>query len=614
MSEFIWQFPRNDSNETEGPNDGGISHFTSNRLGNVIRESIQNSLDARADQDKPVRVEIGLTALSRESFAADSLERSLLAAASSPHNDDAHSRQFKNGRNSLVRKLGGGGGVATLRITDSNTTGANDNLSLDGIPSKWESLTKSTGLSVKDKPDAAGSFGLGKHAPFALTDLRTVLYSTAWETNGQLSHRFQGKTILVSHVDAQGIKRRKTGYLGDIYEALSDNDVPPDFRLDKPGLCLYLPGYEPEDGWVQTSVKTIISNFFHAIVHGGLEAEVDGQVVDSFTISKHQVSQRTAEFIRVSQTDPVAETEIPDIGRITLRLSVSNSPGRRQMALVRDAGMMISDNPRDMKLPGLGRIPPHWKGFTAIIECLSEGKPSVLRESESPSHSSISIDQISDRTRRNRANNALRDLGNWCRDQIREMAEPGPSDNVVNATVVARYLSIEDDEGAPSDAQPGTDQEVAVTVPQQSRQAPRGNYALQGRRAPGSVAGGREDAGQGGRKNSGRGSQGASSQQIPSVFTRVRFRPGTRRPTHSLVVTFDNPPGALRNVQLMASVEDGHDEPIGISEAYMANKKLTIKHNKITSIPSGKADRCSIEFVIQVPVSNKTYYLTYGGK
>ena len=50
MSEFVWQFPRNDSNETEGPNDGGISHFTSNRLGNVIRESIQNSLDARADQ------------------------------------------------------------------------------------------------------------------------------------------------------------------------------------------------------------------------------------------------------------------------------------------------------------------------------------------------------------------------------------------------------------------------------------------------------------------------------------------------------------------------------------------------------------------------------------
>ena len=49
MSNLTCQFPRNDSNETEGPNDGGITHFTANRSANVIRESIQNSLDARDD-------------------------------------------------------------------------------------------------------------------------------------------------------------------------------------------------------------------------------------------------------------------------------------------------------------------------------------------------------------------------------------------------------------------------------------------------------------------------------------------------------------------------------------------------------------------------------------
>ena len=95
MSEFVWQFPRNDSNETEGPNDGGISLFTSNRLGNVIRESIQNSLNARADESEPVRVDIALATLTKGSFAAKSLEGSLLAAANSPHNDQSHSQQFK---------------------------------------------------------------------------------------------------------------------------------------------------------------------------------------------------------------------------------------------------------------------------------------------------------------------------------------------------------------------------------------------------------------------------------------------------------------------------------------------------------------------------------------
>ena len=239
-------------------------------------------------------MEIALTTLLRESFTADALRVSLLAAANSPHNDQPHSQQFRKGRDLLLQN----GGIETLRITDRNTTGADDNSREGGGPSKWESLTKSTGFSAKDQLDAAGSFGLGKHAPFALTGLRTVLYSTTWEANGQLRRRFQGKTILVSHEDAEGVKRRKTGYLGDGYDALTDDGVPADFRLDEPGLSLYLPGYEPEDGWIDTSVKTVINNFFHAIVHGGLEAEVDGQTVDSFTVNKYQVSQRTADFIR----------------------------------------------------------------------------------------------------------------------------------------------------------------------------------------------------------------------------------------------------------------------------------------------------------------------------
>ena len=63
----------------------------------------------------------------------------------------------------------------------------------------------------------------------------------------------------------------------------------------------------------------------------------------------------------------------------------------------------------------------------------------------------------------------------------------------------------------------------------------------------------------------------------------------------------------------MASVEDGRDELIGISEAYAGNRRLTVKHNKVVSLPAGKVDRCNIEFVTQVPVSNKAYYLIHGG-
>ena len=614
MSEFIWRFPHNDSNETEGPNDGGISHFTSNRMANVIRECIQNSLDARADQSRPVKVAIDLTTLSPESFAAESLKRSLLAAVASPHNDTPHKKQFEQGAEFLRQARAG---VKTLKITDSNTTGADDDLRMDGAPSKWESLTKSTGLSVKDQPDAAGSFGLGKHAPFAATDIRTVLYSTAWKTDdGRLHRRFQGKAILVSHQGDAGGKYRKTGYLGDNYAALLDNNIPADFRLNEPGLAIYIPGYEPDSDWEQESRKTVVDHFFHAIIHGGLEAEIAGNVVSREKINQYAVSSRTADFIRVSQTPPVAETNIPDIGRVVLRLQVTGN--RRRIALVRDAGMMITDVPRDMKIPGLGRLPPHWRIFTAIIECRSEGQPSVLRESESPSHTSISTQQISDRRRRNRANAALKELGTWCREQIRAQVEPASSEDIVNASGIARYLSIEDKEGDPRGIQEGKDREVEVTFPQQTNRPPPVSYAGQGRRAAAQRRGGGDDTGPGPDQDRKRGGKsrrrrGTQAGNLPVAFANMRFRPGTRRPTHSLVVTFDNLPETLRNVQLMAAVEDGPDVPIGISEAYAGGRKLPVKHNKISSLPPGASDRRSIEFITQVPVENKTYYLLQGG-
>ena len=62
----------------------------------------------------------------------------------------------------------------------------------------------------------------------------------------------------------------------------------------------------------------------------------------------------------------------------------------------------------------------------------------------------------------------------------------------------------------------------------------------------------------------------------------------------------------------MASVEDGLDVPIGISEAYCGAKKLSVNHNKVTSLPPTTSERCCIEFLTQVPVRNKSYYLTVG--
>lgn len=49
---LAWAFSANDAGEPEG-NNPSIAQFSENRRESLIRESIQNSLDARKDEGKP---------------------------------------------------------------------------------------------------------------------------------------------------------------------------------------------------------------------------------------------------------------------------------------------------------------------------------------------------------------------------------------------------------------------------------------------------------------------------------------------------------------------------------------------------------------------------------
>ena len=50
------EFPPNNDGATSGFNDGAIDTFAGNRLSSVVREIIQNSLDAKKNSDEPVRL------------------------------------------------------------------------------------------------------------------------------------------------------------------------------------------------------------------------------------------------------------------------------------------------------------------------------------------------------------------------------------------------------------------------------------------------------------------------------------------------------------------------------------------------------------------------------
>ena len=89
-----WKFEGNDFSVVEGPNDAGIRSFTGDRAGGLVREVLQNSIDARRNDDRPVEVSFEIVKIPVEDFDVDGLIRSIEAASESEDNDERHRKQF----------------------------------------------------------------------------------------------------------------------------------------------------------------------------------------------------------------------------------------------------------------------------------------------------------------------------------------------------------------------------------------------------------------------------------------------------------------------------------------------------------------------------------------
>lgn len=169
-----WVFPQV-SGKGYGFKDAGVNIFASSRAVGVFRECVQNSLDAKdSTRDEAVLVELSVVDLDADSIDAEGLSETLGRCQRSRWNSADSFTQFEAAR-SLLRQAT----VPALKISDLNTVGTSD-VAEDGSVSKWEGLTKSSGHSVHSGGLSLGSFGLGKHAAFAVTPLRTVLYSTCF--------------------------------------------------------------------------------------------------------------------------------------------------------------------------------------------------------------------------------------------------------------------------------------------------------------------------------------------------------------------------------------------------------------------------------------------------
>lgn len=380
-----WNFPSSNFGTLNGIGEAGIETFKGTPYKSLAREICQNSLDAKDGSGKPVIVEFFC---SKEDLCSFHDYATLSNAI-----DSCLSFWKKNNNKKTVdffdkaQKVAAQKTLSVLRISDFNTTGLTGSDKDYNTP--WQNLVKASGVSDKGD-DEGGSFGIGKSAPFACSNLRTVFYATE-DINGLCAS--QGVARLVSFPVKKGLIFQKDsddittgiGYYGEKLKNQSIRECcsfQKGFMRTVPGTDVYILGYMDKKGWEDEIIASVLDDFLISIFYGTLEVRVGkveisqrtlGTVVEVF--KEKAVSAYNYYQAMTSKEAHVIKTDFNGLGDIELHLLIQKDLHRRVL-MGRSNGMKVFDQ----------------KNFPSSIQfagvCILQGKDvnSFFREMENPQH------------------------------------------------------------------------------------------------------------------------------------------------------------------------------------------------------------------------------------
>lgn len=412
-----------------GPNDAVINTFNTDFVEALVRESIQNSLDAAAEPDnkeKPVIVEFKFGKISKfdhpNLFALEGHARGCLE------------RWVTKGRTKeiygpMLAQLGGDE-LKTIEVTDRNTKG------MSNIPDEkgdkvFYVFTQSVGVDVKPTGSSGGSFGFGKAAFYQMSPIRTILVSSRTpdgETN------FAGVTRYCHH-SYNGIKYTGKGYYSPHadFTPATDDEIPEDFRINETGTKITILG-QYENTWSTAEVeenimKTVIAHFWPAIEDEKLIVEVgNGAVVSKATLYRLMRSNfSTYQTARPREYSPMpyyeAYTHAPDathkryttvidhIGQVELYLFVPEDAKKDGLCKFRKQMMLIERKEQRVST-----------GYYAVLVCRDEDGNKYLSSIENAQHNKWSIDGKTGEELAT-ATKVLQDLDNFISSSIEKSFE-----------------------------------------------------------------------------------------------------------------------------------------------------------------------------------------------
>lgn len=394
-----WHF-KSEGGGDIGPNDPLHITFKGNPYYSIVREAIQNSLDAVNDNSKPVVVSFQYFDLNRQEYPnffhiEEHINQSLKYYET---NTDAKRLfgdmlKYLNGTERGKKKLK----ISCLRISDSNTRGMHFD---EGTTSPFYAFLRASGVSSKNQ-GAGGSFGFGKGAYFALSPIKTLIVSSQ-DAEGKVY--FEGATRLTTHKGDSGIKISAFGFYDNNNgePTISDDNIPDIFKRKEAGTDVNIIGLWDETERKKLMIKSVLNNFWLAIYDQKLVVKIDDVI-----INKDNIETKIEEYF-VGQLESGAPTEIESWNPKSYLKAIKyaktsdqylvfeetlSTIGNVKLYVYLDKGLPNRTSYfRTPRMVVFKRTNRKVNGYSAVFVCDNEKGNEMLRLMENPAHNEWKLD------------------------------------------------------------------------------------------------------------------------------------------------------------------------------------------------------------------------------
>ncbi len=410
-----WHFPPTCGGISHGFKSGDEEHFRDNAWDHIIRELIQNSLDAvNLPQDELVKIEISEMSIPASVIGAKELSGHMKSVLelTKDENDNAF---YKNALELLKQSK-----IRTLAVIDSNTTGL--------VDEKWDALVYTEGIPNKSGGAPGGSYGIGKSAPYLASALKTLCYSTCYyDDSKNKKERFIARCKIAAHKNPQKphVELQHIGFGShsqqqpDVrVEPIEGNDIQNQFRLKSTGTGIFIIGFDPTvRDWNKVARKSIAKNFFMAINDKKLAINIQGNIINHNTLNeifeKELKKDSMYHYYKIISNSNKKIQIIGKFGKFLVQIHVGDENLPNGICYINRRGMVITHERSFKKNPFHNRsLGAGWAKYAAVIMADDDKTDEKIRKMEPPNHESIEYERINDEKERASMGEELREIQN----------------------------------------------------------------------------------------------------------------------------------------------------------------------------------------------------------